>query len=173
MTKAVALLVSLACISSYAQNAPAYVQGNATPNGGASTLAYSSNVTAGDALYAMLYYNPTGPTLAFSDSQDNSWITSKTGVLATNQDMVVVGCAVAGSNGSDTGTFLANGAATSVEGVIYEVRNATCAQDVTAVLSDMNAQASCNSGSLTTSIANDLLIGMCGFVQTGRWRHYS
>jgi hypothetical protein len=137
---------------------PTFVQSQAT-NGGASTLAFASNVTAGDALYVIYYW---GASRTFADSQSNTWTTSKTGALVDDGDTIGVGCAIAGSSGPDTVTFLANGAPASVLGVIYEVKNATCAQDVAAVTTDTLAQASCNSGALTTATANDLLVGMCG-----------
>ena len=121
-----------------------------------------SNVNAGDALYAMFFYRSAGPVLSFSDSKGNSWTTIKTGTLATSQETIAVGCAIAGSSGSDAISFLVNGTATQVDGSWYEVRDSTCTLDVAAAFTDTNAQTTCNSGPMTTHTPNDLLVGTCG-----------
>jgi hypothetical protein len=143
-----------------AQNTPAFVQGNKT--NGSSTLAYSSNVTVGHALYATIYDGDGSLALTFTDSQGNSWTTVKTAILASDGDSMAVGCAIAGSSGSDTVTFKENGSAQAVLGTIYEVANATCTTDATPVSSNTSGQTACNSGALTTSTSNDLLFGLCG-----------
>ncbi|HUN85120.1 MAG TPA: Ig-like domain repeat protein [Terracidiphilus sp.] len=157
-------LMFAGCALAHAQNVPTYVQSRSTPSGsGASTLAYSSNVTAGNALYAVVFWGSgTGAALSFTDSQSNTWTLSKSASLMTDGDTIGIGCTVAGSSGSDSVTFLVNGTATSIFGAIYEVKNATCTQDVAAVSSDTTGQTTCSSGALTTSTANDLLVGMCG-----------
>ena len=169
MRKLIVALLSASCMfiaatKMSAQATPTYVQSQNTPAGsGASSLAYSSNVTAGDALYAVVFWGGgSGATPSFTDSQSNAWTLSKSGSLTTDGDTIGIGCAVAGSSGPNSVTFLINGTATAVFGAIYEVKNATCTQDVAATLSDTTDQTTCNSGTLTTSTVNDLLVGMCG-----------
>lgn len=160
----VLLAVLIGCISATAQNTPSLVQSNLTGSSGASsTLSFSSNVTAGHALYAMMYdgYAP-GDTLTFTDSLGNSWTTVKSASLATDGDTIAIGCAIAGTSGADTLTFKVNGAATTVWGSVYEVANSTCTTDVTPVSSDLTSQTACSSGALTTATANDFLVGFCG-----------
>lgn len=164
MRRLLASLMFLGCLPVFAQNTPVFVQAQTTPTGnGVSTVSYSANVTAGDALYAISYDgSASGAVLTFSDSQSNVWTTSRSGSLNTDGDTIAIGCAIAKTTGSDTVTFLANGNPASVLGVVYEVKNSTCVEDVPAVSSDTGSQTSCNSGSLTTTTANDLLVGMCG-----------
>jgi RHS repeat-associated protein len=147
-----------------ASNSPAPIQSQVTPaQTKKSSLTYSANVTAGNALYAVMdYTGGSEATLTFSDSQGNSWATVKSGSLTTAGDTVAVGCATVGTSGADTVSFLVNGSHTNVYGVIYEVSNSTCIQDVSAVFSDTTAQTVCNSGQLTTGTSKDLLVGMCG-----------
>jgi hypothetical protein len=164
MKRILAALILIVCSRVYAQNTPAFVQSNVT--GAYSTgnvVAFSSNVTAGHALYAMVFDgNGSGDTLAFSDSQGNSWATTASANVATGFTTLAIGCAIAGSSGSDTVSISVNGSAAVVGIVAYEFSNATCTPDVTPVSSDRTSQTACSSGPLTTTAANDLLIGFCG-----------
>jgi hypothetical protein len=164
MKKTAALLVFALGQIAFAQNTPAFVQGNNTGSTSEfSTLAYASNVTAGHALYAAFFDGSgSGHTLTFSDSQGNSWTTIKSASLTSDGDSIAVGCAIAGASASDTVTFIVNGTASTVIGSVYEVSNSTCTTDATPISSDTTAQTVCSSGSLTTTTANDLLFGFCG-----------
>lgn len=156
------------CIAAFAMRAggqtPTFVQSATTGTSStSSTLAFPSNVTAGDALYAVIYDGSSSTdTLTFTDSQANSWTTTKSASLTTDGDTIAVGCAIAGASGSDRVTFKVNGSTAANFGSVFEVANATCTPDVTPISSDTSAQTACNSGSLTTVTANDLLVGFCG-----------
>jgi hypothetical protein len=164
MSKVLAVLILLVGVSAYAQNTPVRVQNTSTGlSSDASTLAFTSNVTSGNALYAVVFDGGgPGQTLSFTDSQNNTWTTIKSASLATDGDTIGIGCAIAGSSGADTVTFKVNGSTQAVAASVYEVSNATCTPDATPVSSDTTAQTACNSGSLTTATANDLLLGFCG-----------
>jgi hypothetical protein len=157
-------LILAAGVLANAQNTPSFVQGNTTGDtSNSTTLSFSSNVTAGNALYAAVFDGSgSGHTLTFIDSQGNSWTTIASASLATDGDTIAVGCAIAASSGADTVTFAVNGSTTALVGSVYEVANATCTSDVTPISLDTLAQTACNSGSLTTATANDLLFGFCG-----------
>jgi hypothetical protein len=141
---------------------PSIVQSKSTGSSGSvTTLALTSPVTAGNVLVGVIYQG-LGATLTFTDTQ-GSIATSLASVnLATDEDTLTIVCAPITSSGTDTLTFKANGSTGSVLATAYEVHNATCTQDVTAVSHNALASTSCNSGSMTTSTANDLLIGACG-----------
>src|ERR1700761_9743804 len=104
MKSLIAVLICFSCSAAFAQNTPAYVQSNSTGSASASsTLAFSSNVTAGHALYAAFFDGSgSGHTLTFSDSQGNSWTTIKSANLATDGDTIAVGCAIANTSGPET-----------------------------------------------------------------------
>jgi hypothetical protein len=154
----------VACLSAFAQNVPLFVQGNTTGTAGTSTtIAYSSNVTKGDGLYIVAYDgHESGDTITFTDSQGNSWTTTASANLSTDGDTVAVGCAVAGSTGANTVTFKVNGTTTATRGSIYEFAGAGCTTDGSPVSLNTTPVNSCSSGSLTTTLNNDLLIGFCG-----------
>lgn len=143
--------------------APVYVQSALTPTTGSSTLAYTSNVTAANALYAAVRYGVSGAAITFTDSASNSWTTIKSGNLSTDGDTVALGCAPAGSSGADTVTFNVSGVAAAMQGAVYEVQNATCTSDATPIFGYTASGATlCDSGAITTSTPNDLLVGVCG-----------
>jgi hypothetical protein len=140
---------------------PTFVQGKSSGTANALTVAFSSSVTAGNAIVVGVYSgNGGGQSITFTDSQGNAFTTAASVSLATDDDTIAVGCAIAGSTGSDTITFHTAGGAS--RGTAYEFSGVTCTQDVTAKSSNTTGATSCNSGSMTTSTANDLLIGFCG-----------
>ncbi len=71
-------ILCIACfgyLSAEAQNIPSVIQDTTTGTYYSSTLSFS-NVTAGHALYAMMYDGDgAGMTLTFTDSQGNTWTT--------------------------------------------------------------------------------------------------
>jgi hypothetical protein len=146
---------------------PTFVQGIGSTGSPSTSLNYGSTVTAANALYAMAYFGGgSGATITFTDSQSNSWSTVTSASLATDGDTIAIGCAIAGTSGFDEVT-----ANNGVRMVLYEVHGATCTPDVTPVSSNTTGATSCNSGPMTTSTANDLLIGFCGTdgSQTATW----
>jgi hypothetical protein len=165
MKSVLAALMSCGCAAIYAQSTPSVIQSNVTGTSNwSNTLSFSANVTTGHALYATMYdAGGAGDSLTFTDTQGNIWTTVKTESVATDLDTVAIGCAIAGASAVDTVTFQVNGSAGPYTlGSVYEVANATCTPDVTPAASDALAQTACNSGPLTTTTANDLLVGLCG-----------
>ena len=147
---------------------PSFVQGNTTgATSSASTIAYTNNVAAGDALYCFSF-DESGPNHSngCADSQGNTWNTVASVSLASDGDTVTLACAVAGASGPNTVTFNVNGATAAVFGGIYQVHNSTCTLDGALAKSNTTGASACNSGSLTTSTVNDLLVGVCG---AGTW----
>jgi hypothetical protein len=143
-------------------NTPTFVQSKSSGTSNASTLAFTSSVTAGHAIIVGYYTGSgLGQTIVFTDSQPNTFTTLKSAGLSTDQDTIAIGCAIAGSTGSDTISFSVNGSGTFGREVAYEYSGTTCTQDVTAVSLNTQAAASCNSGALTTTTANDLLVAIC------------
>jgi hypothetical protein len=137
---------------------PTFVQGIASTGSLITSLNFGSAVTTGNALYALAFSGGgSGESLTFTDSQSNSWSTVVSANLATDGDTMAIGCAIAGTSGSNTVTV-----SDGVRLVLYEIHNATCTTDVTPVSSNTTGSTSCNSGPMTTSTANDLLIGFCG-----------
>ena len=120
-------------------------------------------MTAGDALYCLVV-DGGGPNESdgCSDSQGNTWKSVATVSLSTDEDTVTLACAIAGTSGADTVSFMLSGTVGKAYGNIYQVHNSTCTLDVPAVSSNTQSVTSCNSGPLTTLTANDLLIGECG-----------
>lgn len=141
---------------------PSVVQSLSTGSAGSSgTLTMASPVTAGNVLVAVIYQN-LGTTLTFTDTQGSISAMLAAVDLATDGDRVAVACAPITSTGSDTLTFVSNGTNSAAFAVVYEVQNATCTQDVTAVHTNTTSATACSSGAMTTSTANDFLVGSCG-----------
>ena len=94
MRKLLAVLMFVICASAIAQNTPVTVQSKTTGiSSASSTVAFSVNVTVGDALYAVMFDgNGSGDTLTFTDSQGNSWTTSAIASLSTDGDTIAVEC---------------------------------------------------------------------------------
>jgi hypothetical protein len=175
LTLLLTLLLALLCIPAFAQDAgesglllasagitPALVQSKSSGTSNASTLAFTSSVTAGHAIIVGFYTGSgLGQTIVFTDSQSNTFTTLKSAGLSTDEDTIAIGCAIAGSTGSDTISFSVSGSLTFGREVAYEYSGTTCTQDVTAVNLNTQAAASCNSGALTTTTANDLLVAIC------------
>jgi hypothetical protein len=151
--------------SSGGGSAPSIVQSKSTGTGGSTgSLALTSSVTAGNVLLATIYGGSAASTLTFTDSLGNTATMIASTSLATDDDTVAIACAPVATSGSDTLTFKINGSSGLVLANIYEVHNSTgaCTQDVTAVHLNTTGATACNSGSMTTSTANDLLIGAGG-----------
>jgi hypothetical protein len=142
---------------------PSVVQSQST--GGVATFLSPTNpLTSGNVLVAAIYAGSPGDTLSFTDTLGNTATMIASGGLATDGDGIGIACAPIVNGGADTMTFTINGSAASdnAMAVIYEVANATCTQDVTAVSHNAGASTSCSSGPMTTTTANDFLVGVCG-----------
>jgi len=157
---------------------PAFVQSNGGFGMAGSTgLAYSGSVTHGNALYVLLFDgNSAGDTLAFSDSEGNSWSTIATRNLNGDGDTMGIGCAlVSASTGADTVKWTINGsgAPTANNVSIYEVSNSTCTTDTTSVTDNNTGgpgtSVPCSVGPITTVTTNDLLLTACGGSHNGSW----
>jgi hypothetical protein len=146
--------------------APSIVQSQSTgTTAGQTTLSLTTPVTAGNILVAVIYGGTTATsTLSFTDSFSNTPTTLASTGLTTDLDTVAVVCAPITTGGTDTLSFLDSGAGANVQAVVYEVHttHGTCTQDVTAVHSNTAGATACSSGPMTTTTANDLLIGVCG-----------
>lgn len=164
--------------------APTFVQGkaNTTATGvaGNTGLAFTSNVTSGNYIYALLYDgNSNGDTIVFSDSQGNTWTTPSTGAkteasLATDGDTIAMACAKAGSTGADTVKWTINGSGTTGSGhaIIYETSNRTsnaCTIDIAATPPNATGVTTCTTpatGTISTTVAEDFLLAGCGLSAT-------
>ena len=174
-------VLALFCLALHAQNTPGFVQsrGSGLDITGNTGLAYTSNVTAGNALYAYIWDGSgAGNTEAFTDSQGNMWSVVKTQSLATDGDTTAMACAIAGSSAADTVHFTLAGSGTVASGnlTIWEVSNSTCTTNGSN--SANTTGTTCSSGSITTTVANDFLLGGCGtasgnagFTVGGGWSH--
>jgi hypothetical protein len=160
------LILFLTTAAAFAQNTPSVVQSKTTGATSTSTIAFTSAVTAGNALYIAIFDgNSKGDTDTFTDSLGNSYTTVSTVNLNTDGDTMALGCAVASSSGSDTITIKVNGTANTAWATIYEVANSTCTTDVTPATSNTTAKTSCNSTAITTVTAKDFLFGFCGLTK--------
>jgi hypothetical protein len=165
---AVAQCYTIGC-RSFSQSigtAPSIVQSQSFGIGGVSSVAMTSSVTSGNILVAALYAGIPSATVTFTHTKGGAGSMLASATLATDGDTVAVACGTITSSGSDTVSFLVNGTSAGIIGVLYEVANGTCTQDVTAVSSNTGAATSCTSGPMTTSTSNDLLIGACGLDAT-------
>jgi hypothetical protein len=143
--------------------APSIVQSQSTGTV-ENTLVVTNPITAGNILVAAIYGGAPGDTLSFTDTLGNSASMIASSGLATDQDGLAVACAPITTGGSDIMTFTVNGTQTDVLAVVYEAHttHGTCTQDVTAVSHNALASTSCNSTAMTTTTANDLVVGVCG-----------
>jgi hypothetical protein len=142
---------------------PSVVQSQSTgATGSQATLLLSSPVTAGNVLVATIFGGGPTSTFSFIDTFGNTATMLASSGLATDGDGIGIVCAPITTGGTDTLTFIVDGSFAGVWAVVYEVNNATCTQDVTAVHSNTLSATSCSSGPMTTSTANDFLVGVCG-----------
>lgn len=142
---------------------PTIVQSQSTGSSGSTAgMVLTNAVTIGNILVAVMYGGSAGSTLTFNDSFTDVATMLASTSLATDDDTVAVACTPLSQSGAVTLSFLINGTGASVLATVYEVSNATCTQDVTAVHTNTLSATSCNSGAMTTTTANDLLIGACG-----------
>jgi hypothetical protein len=143
---------------------PTVVQSQSTGSSAAvSGIVLTNPVTPGNVLVVVMNWGPASATLTFTDTFANTPTTLASATLATDDDVETIACApITASGGIDTVSFQVNGSSGNVFAVVYEVANATCTQDVTAVHANTTSATACNSGSMTTSTANDFLIGVCG-----------
>lgn len=146
--------------------APTVIQSLSTGTTAATSgLILSSPVTIGNILIVVMYSGPASITLTFTDTFLNTPTALASTTLSTDDDKLTIGCApITATGGADTVSFFVNGVSANITATIYEVHNSTgaCTQDVTAVHSNTLSATSCNSGPMTTTTANDLLIGACG-----------
>lgn len=104
---------------------PTFVQGKATENSAISngaTLAFGSNVTAGNTLIFMTpWYGAF--TLSLTDSQGNTWtdVSAHPAIDGLASYSLRVFTAVAGSSGANTITFAANGGVDALGSGLAEV----------------------------------------------------
>ena len=147
-----------------------FVQSNGGAGVAGSTgVAFSSNVTVGDYVYAALFDgNGVGDTLSFSDSQGNSWTNATTTNLNLDGDTMAVACAQVSSTGADTVNFSVGGNS-SLTGylVVYEAQGASCTVDKIASLDNQTATTTCATPQITTTNAKDLLLTSCGQQHNG------
>jgi hypothetical protein len=142
---------------------PTVVQSQSTGSAGSTAgMVLTSPVTIGNILVAVMYGGSAGSTLTFSDSFTDVATMLASASLATDDDTVAVACTTLSQSGAVTLSFLVNGTGASTLATVYEVSNATCTQDVTAVHTNTLSATSCSSGAMTTSTANDFLVGACG-----------
>lgn len=141
---------------------PTVVQSTTTgSSGSATTVTMPGTVAAGNILVAAIYQG-IGTTLSFTDTQGSIAAALGSVNLATDGDTLTIVCAPITSSGADTLAFQVNGATGPALAVVYEVNGAICTQDVTAVHTNTTSVTACSSGAMTTSTANDFLIGNCG-----------
>lgn len=80
---------------------PAFVQAAPAMTTDSTTLAFSGNITSGDAIIVAPFYGSTGITLQVTDSQGNTFTSLKQATLAGDADTIGVFCAIAGSTAAD------------------------------------------------------------------------
>ncbi len=143
--------------------APSIVQSKSTGSL-ATFLDPDSSLTVGNVLIAVAQAGSPGDTFSFTDTLGNTASMIASGGLATDGDGMEVACAPITNGGTDTLTFTVNGSTSSVLAVVYEAHttHGTCTLDVAAVSHNTTGSTSCNSGPMTTTTANDLLIAVCG-----------
>jgi hypothetical protein len=132
--------------------------------GACTSLAYGSNTTSGNNLYG-IFYNGFGSAqvITVTDTQGNVWTINKSVGLATDGDTVAIGCAPTSSSAADTVTPKVAGSTYSGKIVLYEVSGASCNVDASASQNVVTGPpTSCNSAAMTTTAANDFIIGACG-----------
>lgn len=146
--------------------APSFVQANG--ENGSASVAYSSNVTAGNALYAFVFGGPNGGTVAVT-STHNTWTLKASGVLATDGDEMGIACAIAAGTQADTVSATINSSSANISRMqIYEISNATCTLDTTTspsggyVTTDSTQSSPISGGNITTTTNNDLMFFFAG-----------
>jgi hypothetical protein len=164
--KRIALIIGWLFLAAPCWGVSAYVQ--STHCTVCSSLAFGSNVTAGNNIYVVVFDGAgSGTTISATDGQSNTYTLNKTANLATDLDTVGVLCAPIASSGALTVTPHSNGGTLTGGIIIYEVSGGTCTTDGS---NSQNVVAgpptSCDSQSITTAFANDVLVGLCGTAHT-------
>ncbi|HEY5220975.1 MAG TPA: fibronectin type III domain-containing protein [Candidatus Paceibacterota bacterium] len=175
MKKYLFIFIALVLFSFGLQAAPAhaaitFVQSNGGSDvAGTTGVAFSTNVTAGDTLYASVYDGyEANDTLSISDSKGNTWHIATTTSQEGDGDTAMVACAPAGSTGADTVHFTFNGSGFELGDVLlYEAHGVTCGVDQMASLDNAGATTTCSSPQITTTNANDLVVNFCGAATHG------
>jgi len=162
--KHLAWILVLCATTLYAQTAPNVYQGS-------STNAFSGNVVAGHALYAVSFFGDISSNVSFVDTQGNPWSTVSIAKVNGDGDMIVIGCTIATYSAPDTVINYYNGKVGGpiVATLLYEIAGASCTPDVSPVSSDTFGATSCNSGSVSTTTANDFLLGICMAFPSGNY----
>lgn len=144
-------------------SAPSVVQSISTGSSAAiSGIVLTNPVTIGNILVVVMNWGPASATLTFTDTFFNAPTTLASATLATDDDVETIACApITATGGADTVSFQVNGVSANVFAIVYEVANATCTQDVTAVHTNTTSATACSSGAMTTTTANDFLIAAC------------
>ena len=157
-----AVAASDALAASHGSTQPTFVQMNSSIG---SSVAFSSNVTSGNALYAFVFCG-AGATCPIAVSSTNeTWPSPQaTGALNTDHDSLAIACVTAAGTQADRVSATGNGSAANIAAVeIYEVSGATCNLDTTTspgggyVTTDSTQTTPVSSGSVTTTTNNDLM----------------
>lgn len=128
-----------------------------------STTLAATGITAGNILVSVQYWGGgAAGLLDFTDTLGNTSTRLATTALTTDGDTEAIVCAPITTGGTDLISFRESSTVVSQRAVVYEVHNATCTQDVTAVKDNTLAATSCNSSAMTTTTANDFLVVACG-----------
>jgi hypothetical protein len=144
---------------------PAYVQGNSFAGGGtpvgSETLAYPSNVGAGNLLVVAVGWaqsgGPSGCTI--TDTQGNSFSAYPSGgpfLLSNISYLIQIFYAVAGSAAADSIIFSSSPTAPFFRMLIHEYSGATTTVDAS-VSNLINGPTNPMTSTVTTTVANDLL----------------
>jgi len=130
--------------------AGAFVQANDTLAVGSASsvsIAYTSNVTAGDILVAIGEGYPTSGTLSISDTQGNTWTLVGS---VSNNDSLYMWVANANATGANTVTIsIGGGGTTYVQGIVAEYSGYATSSPIDSY--STNSGSGSGSGSLTLS----------------------
>lgn len=125
-----------------------------------------NGLTAGNVLITVQYWGSgSAGILDFTDSLGNTSTRLASAALAVDGDTMAIICAPITTGGNDIISFRESSTIVTMRAVVYEVHNSTgtCVQDAAPVSSNpVGHVTSCNSGSITTTTPNDLLIVACG-----------
>lgn len=127
------------------------------------TLAFTSNVTAGDTIFYAVRYGTTGATFTISDNVDTgNYAQDKVQTLATDGDTVIIGSYANAVGGATTLTF-ASSSATSMMVTIVEVSGLATSSILDQTASANSTSTAPNSGNTaTTTVASEFVFSAVG-----------
>ena len=154
-----------------------FVQAN---GGQGASVAFGSNVTTGNALYAFVFCGTSSTcSIAVTSTHESGWTAPVYASIAADGDRLGISCALASGNQADTVSATGDGSGANIGWMlIYEMKGASCNLDATVspsggnVTNNSTQTTPISSGTITTTTANDFMfyyVGNAGFPGPVTW----